>query len=718
VWQERQADTPMVNRFIKELRRREVFRTAGLYVGICWILIEAAYVLLPTFGAEEWLLRAMVIVAVAGFPVTVVLAWFFDLSDRGIQRQADPTDTVVPALGGRKTDFIVISVLSIAFIFSVYINLAGGPQVLPKLEPVSVLIADFENQTGEPVFDGLLELALTVGIEGAPHISSYQRIDARLSTGQLQPGSVNLDAPVARLIAVREGIDVVLAGSISPDGAGYRLLLSGLDPESGETLFDVSSDADSKDAVLNALGEISADLREELGDNTAGKGKQAIAEIFTAASIEAAQAYSRGQQLAYEGNHDGAVKLYRQAISIDADFGRAHAGIALSSSGLGPAEDSEAHWETALSMMDSMTERERLRTRGTYHLSVTENYNSAIENFRSLVEKYPADAAGHNNLASLYFLTLDFENARIEGERILDIYPNNVLYRSNYALYAMYAGDLETATREARKVVTTDPGFYRGYLPLAIAAMNSGDFAAARDAYASMALTGARGKSLANAGIADLELYSGNFVHAQQIIEAGIDEDKAAGNSQAAATKLIILAETLLHLAKNEEALAALATGLEIDRGIVRTVPAAMIYLHAGKTDAATAIADSLSQKVRPQHRAYGLMIEALVDLESGRNMDAVDKLRAATEIADLWLVRFHTGRAYLAAGYPVEALADFELAARRHGEAAAIFLDDTPTYRFLATLPFWLDRVQNELGTSGRVDIRDPDETAELLQD
>ena len=346
-----------MNRLIKELRRREVFRTAGLYVGICWILIEAAYVLLPTFGADEWILRAMVIVAVAGFPVTVVLAWFFDLSDQGIQRQADPTDTVVPAFGGRKTDFIVIGILSIAFVFSVYINVARGPAILPQLEPLSVLIADFENQTGEPVFDGPLEIALQVGIEGAPHITSYQRIDARLSAGQLQPDSVNLDATGARLIAVREGIDVVLAGSISPDGAGYRLLLSGLDPESGETLFDVSSDADSKDTVLNALGEITAELREELGDNTLKKGKPAKSEIFTAASIEVAQTYARGQQLAYKGDHEGAVKMYRQAIALDADFGRAYAGIALSSSKLGPTEKSNVNWENALSTMDSMTER-------------------------------------------------------------------------------------------------------------------------------------------------------------------------------------------------------------------------------------------------------------------------------------------------------------------------------------------------------------------------
>ena len=157
-------DTRIVNRFVKELRRREVFRTAGLYVGICWLLIEAAYVLLPTFGASQWLLRAMVIVAVAGFPVTVVLAWFFDLADHGIQKQADPTDTIVPAFGGRRSDFIVIAILSVAFIVSVYIHMSGSPGVAPKPEPISVLIADFKNLTVDTVFDDLLELSLQIGI--------------------------------------------------------------------------------------------------------------------------------------------------------------------------------------------------------------------------------------------------------------------------------------------------------------------------------------------------------------------------------------------------------------------------------------------------------------------------------------------------------------------------------------------------------------------------
>lgn len=464
-------------------------------------------------------------------------------------------------------------------------------------------------------------------------------------------------------------------------------------------MFGVTADADSKDMVLTALGKLSTGAREALGDDTLKTGEEAIAETFTASSIEAAQAFTRAKQLAYEGDHEGAVELYRQAVTLDPGFGRAYASMALSSSRLGASSESEAHWDKALSMMDTMTERERLRTLGVYYTSVTGNLNSAIDSFKSLVEKYPADAAGHNNLAVVYFLTLDFDNARSEGQRILEIYPNSVLYRSNYALYAMYAGDLDTAVTEAQQVIESDPDFYKGYLPLAIAAIRSGDLIAAREAYRSMAATGARGNSLASAGLADLEMYSGEFLAATQIAEAGIDADLSVDNARAAATKWILLAESLVEQGGNDAAAAALVNGLALNRGIARAVPAAISYLRLGQVDAAAEIAADLSQQLQPQRRAYGLMIGALIDLQGGQTVDAVDKLRAAIEFADLWLVRFHTGRAYLEAGYAAEALAEFETAAARYGEASSIFLDDTPTYRYLALLPYWLGRTQMELG-------------------
>jgi len=105
-----------MNRFIRELRRREVFRTAGLYIGVAWIGIEVASVMLPAFDAPDWVLRALIIVAIVGFPVSLILAWIYDVTEDGVAVQADATDTVVIPFGGRRMDFVVIGVLSVALI--------------------------------------------------------------------------------------------------------------------------------------------------------------------------------------------------------------------------------------------------------------------------------------------------------------------------------------------------------------------------------------------------------------------------------------------------------------------------------------------------------------------------------------------------------------------------------------------------------------------------
>ncbi|NCF24331.1 MAG: hypothetical protein GWP60_07310, partial [Gammaproteobacteria bacterium] len=142
-------------KLIKELRRREVFRTAGLYVGVAWIVVEVSSVLFDAFEAPDWALQAVIILAIIGLPVTIVLAWIFDITEHGIEVQAEATDTMVIPFGGRRMDFVVIGVLSVALIFSIYLNVAGKVDTAPEqLEPLSILIADFDNRTGNPIFDG------------------------------------------------------------------------------------------------------------------------------------------------------------------------------------------------------------------------------------------------------------------------------------------------------------------------------------------------------------------------------------------------------------------------------------------------------------------------------------------------------------------------------------------------------------------------------------
>lgn len=685
----------MITKFIRELRRREVFRTAGLYVGVGWILVEVASVILPAFEAPDWILRALIILLIVGFPVTVVLAWIYDFTEHGIVVQGDPTDTVVPPLGSRKMDFVAIGVLSVALIVSVYMQVTGGPDSVEEQEPISVLIADFDNTTGDGVFDGSLEQALQIGLEGASFITSFPRPTAVRIAKTLQPDSTRLNAELAQLVSVREGIDVVLSGEIVTDGNGYTLVIRGTDGALGEEFISADAKADSKLEVLTAVSDLTGEVRESLGDtNVDGL----LMETFTASSIEAMRDYTQAQQLALAGKREEAVELYASAVDKDPNFGRALSGWALTLFNMGRADEANALWERALSKMETMTPRERYRTLGLYYMTVTGNYDKAIENYQALVEAYPADNAAQSNLAVAYFATLDFDGAREHGRQALEIYPTNVIMQSNYALYAMYAGDFETATAEAEKTLALDEERYVARMPLAMARAAVEDFDGARAAYEQMFAAGERGESLGNLGLADLEMLRGDYAAAIETLTAGIAHDDQISNARSASTKRAMLAAAFAAAGNAENAKSALQPILA-DSSPERAVPAALVSLQIGDVETASSIASTMGSRLQPQSRAYALMIEGMLALEAGEPVVAIDKLRAAIEMSDLWLIRFQLGKAYLEAGFSAESMDEFQTCYDRIGEATALFLHDRPSWRYTATLPYWFARAEEGLG-------------------
>ncbi len=690
-----------MSKLIRELRRREVFRTTGLYIGAAWILIEGASVLLPAFEAPDWVLRALIIVAVIGLPVTIVLAWVFDVTDQGIEVQGEMTDTVIVPFGGRKMDFIVIGLLSVALIFAVFVRVDDTVEVDPtRIAPVSLLIADFDNQTGDSLFDGTLEQALQIGIESAPYVAGYRRDSALKLAKMLDEENQRLDEATARLVAVREGIKLVMAGTIEENGGKYTLYVRAVDPKDGEVVTSVEVGAADKSAVLAAVGTLSGDLREDLGGEELDRSRLELAETFTAKNLEAAQAYSRAQSLQYNGKYAEAMEFYEQALEYDPDFGRAYSGLALSAHSLGRTEQADELWKKALATLGTMTERERLRTLGLYYALITRNFEKAIETYESLVAQFPADDAAHNGLAVQYFYTLDFDKALQAGGVLLDIYPNSVMGRSNYALYAMYATDFETAVDEAEKVRELDPEYFKAWLPVAVKAMSDGDTGMAREAYTNMQAAGTRGELTAQLGLADAETYAGDFSAAVELFEAGVGMAEAAGSSYYEATMRIGLAEAMLLAGKDSAAVTnAILEALDASGGLSRQIPAALLYLANGETVSAKLIADSLGQNLQPQNRAYAALINGLLARHAGDSVAAVESISAGIELADLWLLRFYRGIAYLEAGYAAEALDDLTACYERRGEASSVFLDDLPTWRYMATLPYWQGRAQQELG-------------------
>lgn len=681
---------------MRELRRREVFRTAGLYVGICWILIEASSVLLPTFDAPEWILRWIIIGAFVGFPVMLVLAWIYDVTDHGIEVQAEPTDTIVAPAFSRQMDFVVIGVLTVALLFSVYLNISSGPDVVEDPDPLSVLIADFDNRTGNPLFDGSLEQALNIGIEGASFVTTYPRNNALQQAQELELGE-KLDEDTARLVAVRQDVRMVLAGSIAPDGGEFELALRAVDPVSGEVVADVDADAKDAGEVLSAMNDLTIDMRKALGEDSLSAAELEGDESLTATSLQAIKYYTTAQELALSGQDEEAVEYYARAIEEDAEFARAYSGWALSANKLGRSSESDEKWQQALGLLNRLTERERYRTLGLYYSFVSQNFASAIENYQKLVERFPADGAGRNNLAVLYTMTTQYERALAQSEELLKIYPHRVFYHANHAHYAMYAGKIDILRSEAQYVLEENPEYHKAYMFLATAELYDGNTDAAKAHYERMAETGVPGQSLANIGLADIALFEGEADAAINILNEGIEADRSNDNERGVGTKLVGLAMAEAARGDNERAL-AIIDELQATRGDGQLVPSALIYAGNGRFDSAFAIAENYRQQLSPTARAYAHLIDGVNAYHQDEYVLAIDSLRAAIENADLWIVRYYLALAYIGAGYPAEAVAELDSCIERRGEAGNLFFDDVPTWRYTASLQEWHEKASQGL--------------------
>jgi tetratricopeptide (TPR) repeat protein len=575
------------------------------------------------------------------------------------------------------------------------------PAAAPKpIDPVSILVADFDNRTGDAVFDGALEQSLTIAMEGASFITSYSRPGA-LKLAQTLGNATRLDAASARPVAFRENVKYVLAGSVASAGSKFQLQVDALDPATGKAVKSATVTAANKDDVLPAVVRLASKIRTGLGDTASDAVKLAAAETFTAGSIDAMREYSIAQDLQNGGKADQALAHYLRAIELDPKFGRAYSGAANINFRLGHQAEADALFKQALSLMNRMTDREKHRTLGAYYMQITGNYEKSVEEYTALLNAYPADIGGRNNLAVDYFYLHDFAKAVREGQRVLETYPNSVISKNNLALYSMYASDFAGGAKLATAVVAADPTVFKAHLPIAVDAILKGDAAAATAAYDEMAKVNALGASLASTGRADLALYAGRNSAAVAELKTGIAADLAGKNTLNAALKHVAAAEGELAAGRRAQAADEAHEALKVMRRVETLVPAARVLLRAGKAAEARTIAAELEDQVQKQNRAYGKIVLAEIALEEKKTAEAIDLLTQARALADLWLGRFDMGVAYIQKELYAEAQPELEACLKRRGEATALFFDDTPTVRYLAALPYWMGRAEEGLNIS-----------------
>jgi tetratricopeptide (TPR) repeat protein/predicted Ser/Thr protein kinase len=571
---------------------------------------------------------------------------------------------------------------------------AAKPQAF---KPRSVLVADFANHTGDPVFDGTLEPAFTIALEGASFVNSYSRASARKVAARLQPGATGLDQNLARLVAVREGINVVTSGSVDKSGDGYEVSVRAVDAATGKTIATDEEKASGKDRVLASVARLAAQVRGALGDATPQSTQLAAAETYSAGSLEAAHEYAIAQNLQWEGNWEEAIRHYHKALDLDPNLGRAYAGLAAVESNRGRRQEAEKYYKEALARIDRMTEREKYRTRGGYYLLVR-NPDNAIEEFSALVKQYPADSAGIANLAAAYFYKRDFARALKEAQRAIDLYPKNVPQRNNLGLDAMYAGDFQAAIKEQDEVLSLNPKFSLAYVSKALSELALGHPDVAAETYRKGAEVDAHGASLGALGLADIALFQGREADAVPILEKGIEADLANQNPEAAAEKRLALAQAHLELHDTAAAIGEAERALTMARGENILYPAAQIFLATGREPAALALATELAGRLEPDPQAYAELIRGEAELSRGKPAEAIRHFTAAKKIADTWAGRFDFGKAYLEAKAFAQADDELETCIKRRGEATALFLEESPSYRVFPPVYYYLGRARQGL--------------------
>jgi tetratricopeptide (TPR) repeat protein/predicted Ser/Thr protein kinase len=577
-----------------------------------------------------------------------------------------------------------------------------------SLQPVahrqmSVLVADFNNQTADSVFNETLEPAFIIGLEGAPFIQSFSRGTARKLAAQLSPNAKSLDEAVARLVATREGIDVIVVGSIARDGSRFAISVKAIDGITGKDIVRKSAKAEKKD-VLASIGKLSADVRSALGDTTPESVKLAAQETFTAETLEAAHSYAAAQDLQQKGKWDEAIKEYQHATYLDSEFGRAFAGLAAAEANLGRRQEAERNYKLALAHIDRMTDREKYRTRGGYYLLIKDAHR-AIEEFTSLSEQFPADAVADSNLAFAYFLNRNMAKAQEIGRHAADRNPASAPRRGNLALYALYAGDFATAAEEAQAALKLNPNYDAAVRTLALAELGQGHNQQAQETYKSLAALSARGASMADTGLADLALYEGRSADAVHILERAIASDTAANDNASAAGKQVMLAEAQLALGQKDTALGSAEKAVRTDPVDGIEFIAATIYISGGKTALAKGIAAKLNKSFQREPQIYAKLIEGELLLHQGDSGGALQVFGDAQKLSDTWLGRFYLGRASLEAGNFAQASSEFETCQQRRGEATSIFLDDEPSFHEFPLTLYYLGRAQEAFHNAAAAD-------------
>ena len=572
--------------------------------------------------------------------------------------------------------------------------------------PVSVLVADFENHTGDPVLDNTLEPMIGDALEGASFINAYSRGDARKLAKKLPNAPDKLDEQSALLVAKSQEVGVVITGDISLRGDEYDISAIALDAVNGKEIAKAEITVANKQEILPDLPKLAAPIRKALGDITpASEQFDQVSGGFTAASLEAVHQDALGVDEQFAGNFQGAFDSFQKASQLDPKFARPYTGMAAMSQNLGKPADAVKYMKLAMEHENSMTERERYRNRGLYD-SFTGDWQNCVQDNTQLVTHFPADRVGQWNLASCYAQLRKAPEALQAAKQDVAIVPKGVGPHLNLSFISSFAGDFAAGEKEARTGLAINPSAAQGYLVLAESQLGEGEIDKATESFHQLEGFGAVYASMANTGLADLAAYQGKYEEAASILTSGAAADVAAKDTDNAARKYAALGNIEELQGKHAAAISDAGRALTYSQSTQIEFLAASTYVDAGEMAKAQKLAASLSSALTGESQAYGKIVTGMIALKRKDSNEAIRQITAANSLLDTWIGHFDLGQAYLAAGAFTEADSQFDQCLKRRGEAMELFLDNAPTYSYFPPVYYYEGRVQEGMKSEGFADF------------
>jgi tetratricopeptide (TPR) repeat protein len=332
----------------------------------------------------------------------------------------------------RRTAFVSVAGIALAFSVALYVYLHRTPGLTDK---ETIVLADFTNTTGDPVFDGTLRQGLAIQLEESPFLSlvSDERIQAAL--GLMGQPDARLTPERARDVCERTASAAVLDGSIATLGSQYVLGLRAKNCRTGDILDEEQAQATRKEDVLSALSHIASRFRTRVGESLAAVEKHSTPlEEATTQSLEALKAYSAARKV-HASNGPAALSLFKRATEIDPNFAMAHAFLGTTYGELGQLDLSAESTRTAYQLRDRASDREKFFIATSYDLRVTGNLEMAQQTCDVWAHTYPRAWEPHGFLTGIIYPVLGkYVNAVEEGKKTIELNPEFAIVYNTLAL--------------------------------------------------------------------------------------------------------------------------------------------------------------------------------------------------------------------------------------------------------------------------------------------